>query len=89
MTYKVVLKRHEHTQRPDVCVFYDEDRETAIKAMKRYVEHNGFTIHEDDGWFTVADILLVEQERYVGAPVISVKRYNEIFDIDGKRRKVA
>ena len=32
--YDVILKRHNHDPRPDVCVFYDDDREVAIKKRR-------------------------------------------------------
>lgn len=83
--YRVILKRHEASTRPNVCAFYDEDRETAIKAMKDYVSKHGFTIDEMEGTFTIADVLLSE-ETYTGE-VISQKPWRMIFDIDGKRIK--
>ena len=85
--YSVVLKRHKGSSRPNVIIFRDEDRENAIKEMAKYCKANGFAIQDHDGKFTIADILLVEQESIVGAPVLSVTSYHEIFDVYGNRRK--
>lgn len=85
--YAVYLKRFQGSPRPDVCVFADDDRETAIRAMASYVKHNGFTVHDQDGWFTVSDVVLVEKERIVGAPVLSVTSYCKLFDVCGDRKK--
>lgn len=76
--YDVILKRHNGSSRPDVCIFYDEDKELAIAAMANYDRKNAFTITEKDGRFSIADIILRE--------VISEKPYREIFDtVTGKR----
>ena len=77
--YHVILKRFDGSSRPDVCIFYDDDREKALKAMRKYVKENGFTIYDKDGHFTIADVLLVERERIAGAPVQSAQRYWELF----------
>lgn len=42
--YDVILKRHNGSSRPDVCIFYDEDKELAIAAMANYDRKNAFTI---------------------------------------------
>ena len=42
--YSVMLERHKGSSRPDVCVFSDYDRETAIAEMGAYCTKNGFTI---------------------------------------------
>lgn len=68
--YAVILKRHRGSTRPDVCLFRDEDKNKALKEMRRYCQKNGFSIHEKDGWFTIADIVLEEKEPIVGAPVM-------------------
>lgn len=78
--YWVVLKRHRGSTRPDVCLFRDEDRNAALREMRRYCRTNGFTVQDKDGRFTIADIQLVEQEPIAGAPVISVKSYHELFE---------
>lgn len=77
--YWVILKRHRGSTRPDVCLFRDEDRNVALREMRRYCRANGFTVQDKDGRFTIADIQLVEQEPIAGAPVISVKSYHELF----------
>ena len=85
--YSVILERFKGSTRPDVCVFRDESREKAIKAMRNYYAKNGFSIHDADGHFTIADILLVEKEPIVGAPVLSVTPYCDLFDCVGNRKK--
>lgn len=77
--YSVILKRHKGYTRPDVCIFRDEDKSKAIKEMRRYCQKNGFSIHEKDGWFTILDIVIEEKEPIVGAPVLSVTSYHELF----------
>ena len=84
--YSVVLKRYAHSGRPDVIVFRDEDREKAIGEMKKYRNANGFTVQDRNGRFSIADIVLVEQEPIAGAPVISVTPYRNLFDVYGNRR---
>lgn len=84
--YSVILKRFPGSTRPDVCIFRDEDRETAIREMRGYVKKNGFTIHDRDGHFTIAGIHLVEKEPVVGSPVLSVTRYHDLFDECDNRR---
>ena len=83
--YDVIAKRHSGNSRPYVVLFYDEDKETAIKFMGKYDKQNGFTITEKDGRFTIADIIL--RERTSTGEEISRKSYIEIFDECGKRRK--
>jgi hypothetical protein len=84
--YSVMLERHRGSSRPDVCIFRDENRDVAIREMAKYVKENGFSIHDRDGWFAVADVVLVEKEPIVGAPVISVTPYIELFDVYGNRK---
>ena len=78
--YSVILKRHKGSPRPDVCVFMDESRDKALKEMRKYRQNNGYSVHDRDGWFTIEDIVLVEKEPIVGAPVISVTPYRELFN---------
>lgn len=85
--YSVMLKRYKGSDRPDVCIFFDEDREKAIAAMRKYVKENGFTVKDPDGRFSIAGIRLVEKERIVGAPVLSETAYYQIFDELDQRRK--
>ena len=87
--YSVILNRFEGSNRPDVCVFRDENREKAIKAMRDYDAKNGFSIHDADGHFTIANILLVEKEPIVGAPVLRVTPYCDLFDCVGNQKKEA
>lgn len=83
MVYDVILKRHCGSSRPNVCIFYDEDREKSIKEMQKYINTHGFTIVEKDGRFTIADIIL--RERELTGEVISETSYRELFDALGKR----
>lgn len=77
--WKVILKRHRPSARPDVCVFFDEDRNIALKEMQKYVKSNGFSITEKDGRFSIADALLV-QCRLTGE-IISTTPYCKLFDV--------
>ena len=85
--YSVMLKRFPGSARPDVCIFRDEDRETAIREMQKYVRKNGFTVHDTDGHYTISSVVLVEKEPIAGSPVLSVTRYHELFDECDNRRK--
>lgn len=82
--YDAILKRHEGSCRPDVCVFYDEDKELVIAQIADYDSKNGFSIKEKDGRFSIADIIL--RARKLTGEVISETSYHEIFDtVTGKR----
>lgn len=82
--YDVILKRHNGSSRPDVCIFYDEDKELAVAAMADYNRKNGFSITEKGGRLSIADIVL--RERKATGEVISETPYREIFDtVTGKR----
>lgn len=81
--YDVIAKRHRGSSRPNVVLFYDHDREKAIKFMGNYRIKNGYSVRDSDGVFTIADIIL--RERYSTGEVISEKLYREIFDIYGNR----
>lgn len=85
--YSVVLRRHKGSSRPDVYIFSNYDRETAIMEMRRYVVKNGFTVYDHDGRFTVADVVLIEKEPIVGAPILSETPYIKLFDVYDNRRK--
>jgi hypothetical protein len=78
--YSVMLKRFPGSSRSDVCIFRDENRDVALCEMHRYVKHNGFSIHERDGHFTIADVVLIEKEPIVGSPVISETSYCKLFN---------
>lgn len=81
--FDVILKRHRGSNRKDVCVFYDEDKMLAVDKMGEYVKKNGFTITENDGRFTIADVIL--REREPTGKVISETSYHEIFEtVTGK-----
>lgn len=77
--YKVVLKQHRTSTQPDVCIFYDDDRKTALKEMQKYVKTHGFTIDTKNGCFTIADVLLVKQT-FTGE-IISETPYCKLFDV--------
>lgn len=77
--YSVILKRHRPTVKPDVTLFRDESRAEALKMMQKYYRQNGFTLTENGLCFSIADILLVEQEPIVGAPVLSVTPFVQLF----------
>ena len=82
--YDVILKRHNGSSRPNVCIFYDEDKELSIAAMADYGKKNGFSITEKDGRFSIADIIL--RKRKSTGEVISETSYHKIFDtVTGKR----
>jgi len=81
MIYQVIAKRQPH--RPNVILFYDEDREEAIKFLKQYRQQYGYSIKDRMGTFTVADLILREKT-YTG-DTISDMSYAEIFDINGNR----
>ena len=85
--YSVMLERHKGSSRPDVCIYSDYDREAALREMRKYVVKNGFTVYDHDGRFTVADVVLVEKEPIVGAPILSETPYIKLFDIYDNRRK--
>jgi hypothetical protein len=85
IVYDVIAKRHRNSTRPNVCLFYDEDREKAIRFMKEYDKKNGFSIQETDGRFTIANLIL--RERTTTGETISETPYIEIFDIYGNRRE--
>lgn len=81
--WKVMLKHHRPSARPDVCIFFDEDRTIALNEMRKYVKANGFSITENDGCFSIADVLLV-QCRLTGE-VISTTPYCKLFDVISDR----
>ena len=82
--YDVILERHSTSNRKNVCIFYDENKELAIKKMSEYVKKNGFTITEKDGRFSIATLIL--RERTPSGEIIKETPYHEIFDtITGKK----
>ena len=85
--YFVILQRHRGSRFPDVCIFRDEDRETAIREMWKYRKKHGFTLEENDGRrSTIADILLVEREPVTGGKTISTTPYCHLFNSFDDRR---
>lgn len=63
------------------CIFYDEDRNKALKEMQKYVDSHGFTT--PDKKFTIADVVLREREST--GKVISITPYCELFNtVTGK-----
>ena len=78
--YSVVLKRWRGSSRPDVYIFSSEDREAALKAMRKYSKEEGFSIRDPDGRHTIANIVLIEKEPIAGSPIISETSYIELFD---------
>lgn len=59
-----------------MCLFYDEDRNKALKEMRKYVKEHGFTA--PDGKFAVADVVL--RERKPTGEEISITPYYKLFD---------
>lgn len=84
MIYDVVAKRHNTETKPDVVLFYDEDRETSIKAMRKYCRENGFTITEGKYRFSIANLVIREREST--GKTVSETQYADIFDIYGRRK---
>ena len=93
--YDALLKRQDY--KPVVgyvgepkytCIFYDEDREKALKEMRRYRKRQGYTT--PDRRFTVADIVL--RERTATGKEISITPYRKLFDpitgelLEGERK---
>ena len=63
------------------CIFYDEDRNKALKEMQKYVDSHGFTT--PDKKFTIENVVLREREST--GKVISIASYCELFDtVTGK-----
>lgn len=81
--YDVIAKRHKGSPRPDIVLFYDEDREEAIKFMSQYRRKHGFTIEEKEGRFSIADLILREREST--GKLISETQYCKLFNVFDKR----
>ena len=64
------------------CIFYDEDREKALKEINKYVKQYGFVT--PDRKYTIKDVVL--RERTCTGDVISITPYIEIFDGLDRRR---
>lgn len=85
MTYEVRLLRSPGNPRPDVVIYWSENREHAIKAMHDYVVKNGYSVQDRDGRFSISDVALFETERIAGKDPVSVTRYRELFDVYNRR----
>ena len=59
-----------------ICIFYDEDKNRALKEMRKYVKKNVFVT--PDRQFTVEDVVL--REREATGEVISITPYHKLFD---------
>lgn len=81
--YDVLLKQQDYKpvtgyygEPKYICLFYDEDRNNALKEMQKYVKGYGFTT--PDHKFTVADVVLREQK--ATGEEISITPYNKLFN---------
>ena len=64
-----------------ICIFYDEDRNKALKEMQKYVDSHGFTT--PDKKFTIENVVL--REREATGKVIGITPYCELFNtVTGK-----
>lgn len=77
--YSVMLKRFPGSSKPDVFIFSDENRDAALRAMRKYSKEQGFSVLDSDGRHTIADIVLIEKEPIAGSPIISETPYIELF----------
>lgn len=59
-----------------ICIFYDENKNKALKEMQKYVKHNGFVT--PDKKQTVADVVLREREST--GNVLKITPYCELFN---------
>lgn len=59
-----------------ICVFYDENRNKALKEMQKYVKKNGFAT--PDGRHPVADVVL--REREAAGKVLKITPYRNLFN---------
>lgn len=81
--YDVLLKQRNykpvigHYGEPKyICIFYDEDRNKALKEMQKYVKEHGFTT--PDKKFTIEDVVL--RERKPTGEEIRIASYHELFN---------
>jgi hypothetical protein len=75
-----------HADKGYITMFYDEDRETVIKAMGEYDKKNGFTYYEGKYRFTCADLVITEETPK--GEILSETPYIKLFDtFTGKRLK--
>lgn len=59
-----------------ICIFYDENRNKALKEMQKYVKGHGFTT--PDKKYTIKDVVL--RERKPTGEVIRITSYHKLFD---------
>jgi len=78
--YSVMLKRFPGSSRPDVCIIRDDDKAVAMREMHKYGKQHGFSVEDEDGTHTIANIVLIEKEPIAGAPILSVTQYRDLFD---------
>lgn len=82
--YDAIAKRHKGCSQPDVCLFYDYDREEVIKYIEKYDKKHGFSIDEKGKTYSIADIIL--RERELTGKKLKDTSYRELFDMYGKRK---
>lgn len=80
--YDVIAKRNKGYL-PDVCLFYSDDREEAIKYIEKYDKKHGFSIDEKGKTYSIADIILREREST--GKKLKDTSYRELFNMYGKR----
>lgn len=59
-----------------ICMFYDEDRNKALKEMQKYVKGHGFTTPDKKS--TIEDVVL--RERRSTGEEISITSYHKLFN---------
>lgn len=59
-----------------ICIYYDENKNKALKEMQKYVKKNGFVTPDKQS--TVADVVLREREST--GKTISIAPYHELFN---------
>ena len=74
MIYEAIAKRQPY--KPDVVLFYDEDRKQTIKFLHQYRRQHGYSVKDSMGTFTVRDLIL--RERTTTGEIISEVPYREL-----------
>ena len=82
--YSVILVRWT---KGDVTIFRDESFSKAVLKMRDYVKRNGFTIHTDNGRFTIKNVKIVKKEPIVGKRVIKEYSYIDLINGDDTIKK--
>lgn len=59
-----------------ICIFYDENKDIALREMQKYVKKNGFVTPDKKS--TVADVVL--RERELTGKVLKITPYCKIFN---------